>query len=129
MSLDVASRMPCRVAISNASPIPCPRAVSSTPVGPKKPLAVASWQAKPSKSPFLTASQHVTGRLDSAVSAYANCGNAAVMLAGYGLACLTQGGVIAAPFAAWLTRRVPARPLMAFVGLMVSGISLYNLLR
>ena len=42
---------------------------------------------------------------------------------------LLVGGVIAAPFAAWLTRRVPARPLMAFVGLLVSAVSLYNLLR
>lgn len=42
---------------------------------------------------------------------------------------LLVGGVIAAPFAAWLTRRVPARPLMALVGLLVSALSLYNLLR
>ena len=42
---------------------------------------------------------------------------------------LLVGGVIAAPFAAWLTRRIPARPLMAFVGLLVSAVSVYNLLR
>lgn len=42
---------------------------------------------------------------------------------------LLVGGVVAAPFAAWLARRVPARPMMAAVGLMVAGVSVYNLLR
>jgi uncharacterized membrane protein YfcA len=42
---------------------------------------------------------------------------------------LLVGGVLAAPFAAWLARRIPARPLMAVVGLLVSAVSLYNLLR
>lgn len=46
----------------------------------------------------------------------------------YVVAGLLVGGVLAAPLAAWLARRVPARPLMIVVGLLVSGISLYNLL-
>ncbi|HLS83943.1 MAG TPA: TSUP family transporter [Arenimonas sp.] len=45
------------------------------------------------------------------------------------VAGLLVGGVLAAPLSAWLARRVPARPLMMVVGLLVSGISLYNLLR
>lgn len=42
---------------------------------------------------------------------------------------LLLGGVIAAPFAAWLARRIPARPMMAAVGGLVVLVSLYNLLR
>jgi uncharacterized membrane protein YfcA len=42
---------------------------------------------------------------------------------------LLVGGVIAAPFAAWLTKRVPPRPLMGAVGALVVLVSLYNLLR
>ena len=45
------------------------------------------------------------------------------------VAGLLVGGVVAAPFAAWLTRRLPARPLMAAVGVLVVLLSLYNLLR
>lgn len=42
---------------------------------------------------------------------------------------LLLGGVIAAPFAAWLAKRIPARPMMAAVGGLVVLLSLYNLLR
>lgn len=42
---------------------------------------------------------------------------------------LMLGGVLAAPFAGWLTRRVPARIAMAAVGGLVVLLSLYNLLR
>ena len=48
---------------------------------------------------------------------------------GYVVLGLLVGGVIAAPFAAWLTLRIPARPLMAAVGGLVVAVSLYNLLR
>jgi uncharacterized membrane protein YfcA len=48
---------------------------------------------------------------------------------GYVVLGLLVGGVIAAPFAAWLARRIPARPLMAAVGGLVVAVSLYNLLR
>ncbi|MNL81180.1 hypothetical protein D3C87_2082140 [compost metagenome] len=40
-------------------------------MGPKNPLAVASWQAKPSICPSLTATQQVMGRLVSATAASA----------------------------------------------------------
>jgi uncharacterized membrane protein YfcA len=42
---------------------------------------------------------------------------------------LLVGGVLAAPFAAWLAKRVPARPMMAAVGTLVALLSLYNLSR
>lgn len=42
---------------------------------------------------------------------------------------LLVGGVLVAPFAAWLARRVPARPMMAVVGGVVCAVSLFNLLR
>ncbi len=42
---------------------------------------------------------------------------------------LLLGGVIAAPFAAWLAKRIPARPMMAAVGTLVIAVSAYNLLR
>ncbi len=42
---------------------------------------------------------------------------------------LLLGGVIAAPFAAWLAKRIPARPMMAAVGTLVIAVSVYNLLR
>lgn len=40
---------------------------------------------------------------------------------------LALGGFIAAPFGAWLCRRVPARPFMLAVGAVIIGLSLYNL--
>lgn len=38
------------------------------------------------------------------------------------------GGVIAAPFAAWLCKKLPVKPLMGFVGVVVMGLNVYNLL-
>ena len=38
------------------------------------------------------------------------------------------GGVIAAPFAAWFVKKVPVKPLMGFVGLVVVGLNVYNLI-
>ena len=38
------------------------------------------------------------------------------------------GGVIAAPFAAWFGKKLPAKPLMGFVGLVVVGLNVYNLI-
>jgi uncharacterized membrane protein YfcA len=42
---------------------------------------------------------------------------------------LAAGGVVAAPFAAWACKRLPVRPLMVGVGLLVIAISLRTLLR
>ncbi len=39
---------------------------------------------------------------------------------------LTLGGVLAAPFGAYLTRVLPARPLMTAVGLLVAGLAGYQ---
>lgn len=44
------------------------------------------------------------------------------------IAGLAIGSVIAAPFGAWITKHCPLKPLMIFVGLLVTGLSLYNLL-
>ena len=56
-----------------------------------------------------------------------------VLLAGISrwepVAGLVAGGLIAAPFAAQLTARLPARALMLAVGLMVSALSAYGLVR
>jgi hypothetical protein len=41
---------------------------------------------------------------------------------------LVLGGVLAAPFAALVARRLPARPLMIIVGLVVSLLALRSLL-
>ncbi len=38
------------------------------------------------------------------------------------------GGVIAAPFAAWLCKKLPAKPLLGFVGIVVVGLNVYNLI-
>lgn len=40
---------------------------------------------------------------------------------------LLIGGLLAAPLAGWLVRHVPARPLMAVVGLLIIGLSGYGL--
>ncbi len=45
------------------------------------------------------------------------------------VAGLVVGGLFAAPFAAFLTRRLNTRTLLALVGTVISGISLYNLHR
>ena len=42
---------------------------------------------------------------------------------------LVLGGVIAAPFAALLTRRIPARGLMILVGVVIVLLSLRGLLQ
>ncbi|MBI1339439.1 TSUP family transporter [bacterium] len=42
------------------------------------------------------------------------------------VAGLIVGGVAAAPFAGYLTRIVPARPLMIAVGILVSGLALWQ---
>ena len=38
------------------------------------------------------------------------------------------GGMIAAPFAAYICKKVPVRPLLAVVGLMIIGLNIYNLI-
>jgi len=45
------------------------------------------------------------------------------------IAGLVLGGAFAAPLAALLTRRVPARVLLVLVGTLISALSLYNLYR
>lgn len=45
------------------------------------------------------------------------------------IAGLVVGGLFAAPFAAWLTHKLPARTLMLLVGVLISGLSLINLVR
>lgn len=44
------------------------------------------------------------------------------------IAGLAIGGAIAAPFAAWAARRVPARPLLVFVGLLVIALSIRTII-
>lgn len=43
------------------------------------------------------------------------------------VAGLVLGGLFAAPFAAWLVARIPARRLLVVVGLLISAISVFNL--
>lgn len=43
------------------------------------------------------------------------------------IAGLVVGGMIAAPLAAWTTRYLPARALMTIVGLLITGLSAWNL--
>lgn len=38
------------------------------------------------------------------------------------------GGMISAPFAAWLCKRLPVKPLMIAVGVLVAGLNVYNLI-
>lgn len=45
------------------------------------------------------------------------------------IAGLLVGGVIAAPLAAWLVKRVPERPALGAVGVLILGISGYQLVR
>lgn len=45
------------------------------------------------------------------------------------IAGLVFGGLFAAPFAAVLTRYAPPKVLLAIVGVLISGLSLYNLLK
>jgi uncharacterized membrane protein YfcA len=41
---------------------------------------------------------------------------------------LALGGLVAAPLGAWLASRLPARPFLVVVGLLIIGLSLRNLL-
>lgn len=43
------------------------------------------------------------------------------------IAGLVIGGMVAAPLAAWTTRYLPARALMTVVGLLITGLSTWNL--
>jgi uncharacterized membrane protein YfcA len=45
------------------------------------------------------------------------------------VAGLVAGGMFAAPLAAFLCRALPARALLALVGLLISGLSAYNLMK
>ncbi len=42
---------------------------------------------------------------------------------------LLTGGVVAAPFAAWLVKHLPEKVVMLAVGLLISGISVFQLIR
>lgn len=42
---------------------------------------------------------------------------------------LVIGGVIAAPIAAVLCKKIPAKPLMVIVGLLIIGLNVYNLIK
>lgn len=42
---------------------------------------------------------------------------------------LAMGGVVAAPFGGWLVKRVPPRPMLCFVGLLVIALSIRTLLK
>ena len=44
------------------------------------------------------------------------------------IAGLAIGGVVAAPFGAWLSKHIPVRPFMVLVGLLIVGLSTRNLL-
>lgn len=41
---------------------------------------------------------------------------------------LIVGGVCAAPLAAWFTKKIPVRPLLAIVGILIIGLNIYNLI-
>ena len=45
------------------------------------------------------------------------------------IAGLVLGGLFAAPFAAMLVARIPARLLLIVVGLLISAISVFNLVK
>lgn len=45
------------------------------------------------------------------------------------IAGLALGGVIAAPFGAWAAKHIPHKPFMILVGLLVTGLSIRNLLK
>ncbi len=38
------------------------------------------------------------------------------------------GGVLGAPLAAWLCKRLPVKPLLAIVGVLITGLNIYNLI-
>lgn len=39
---------------------------------------------------------------------------------------LVLGGVAAAPLAAWICKKIPVRPLLAIVGILIIGLNVYN---
>jgi uncharacterized membrane protein YfcA len=39
---------------------------------------------------------------------------------------MAAGAVVAAPIGAWLCKRIPARPFMVVVGVLVTGLGIYN---
>lgn len=41
---------------------------------------------------------------------------------------LVIGGVCAAPLAAWLCKKIPVRPLLCVVGVLIIGLNVYNLI-
>lgn len=41
---------------------------------------------------------------------------------------LIIGGVCAAPIAAWICKKIPVRPLLAIVGILIIVLNLYSLL-
>ena len=41
---------------------------------------------------------------------------------------LVVGGVIAAPLAAWLCKKIPVRPLLGIVGALIIGLNVWNLI-
>ena len=41
---------------------------------------------------------------------------------------LIIGGVCAAPLAAWICKKIPVRPLLAIVGILIIALNLYSLL-
>ena len=45
------------------------------------------------------------------------------------VAGLVLGGVVIAPFAAGLTHRFPRRAMMVAVGLLISGLSIFSIVR
>lgn len=45
------------------------------------------------------------------------------------MAGLVAGGMFAAPLAAFLCRALPARALLVLVGTLISGLSVYNLMK
>lgn len=44
------------------------------------------------------------------------------------IVAVALGGLVAAPFAAWLCKKIPPKPLMGCVGVMVMGLNIYNLI-
>ena len=64
--------------------------------------------------------------LTSALTFVAALGLAAFTIATAGLLI---GGIIAAPFGAWLVKRVSPKPLLVLVGILLTLTSLYGLYR
>ncbi len=45
------------------------------------------------------------------------------------IAGLIVGGVLAAPLAAWICKKIPLRPLLGIVGALIVGLNVYNLIK